>query len=175
VRHGQNYSDSRGVWRSGCGRISDLDLQNEEKSSSLTSSLSSLFEGVRMSISNAQVFVHNNTRGALAPSADTLWRFEQKVANNPPGTSLVQWRKGVKRNGRRTADHPCKSTSSKKCKSPHALATARTSPEQDLELASIPLGGGSCHGSTAHPFIASGPVRATSRSGKFPGSTEERR
>jgi len=40
---------------------------------------------------------------------------------------------------------------------PSVLARARTSAEQDLQLASMLLGGGPCLRRTAHPFVASGP------------------
>jgi len=77
VRHGQRYSDSRGVWHSGCGGIFHLDLQNEEKGSSLTLTFSFPLGGVRVSKKQRQVFVYNKTR-------ETFLAFRVKVADSIP-------------------------------------------------------------------------------------------
>jgi hypothetical protein len=66
VRHGQRYSDSRGVWRSGSGGTHHLDFQNEEKGSSLTSTFSSVVKRVRASKKQLQIFVYKQDEGDLA-------------------------------------------------------------------------------------------------------------
>ncbi len=73
--HGQRYPDSRGVRRSGGGGIYHLDLQNEEKGSSLTSTFSFPLGRVRVSKKQRQVFVYNRTR-------ETFLAFRVKVADS---------------------------------------------------------------------------------------------
>ncbi len=75
MKHGQHYSDSRGVWRSGSCDICHLDLQNEEKGSSLTSTFSFRGEWVRVSKEQRQVFVYNKTK-------ETFLAFRVKVADS---------------------------------------------------------------------------------------------